>query len=186
MSSAASHCMMASSTSPTRETSTHVCFQLQHESESCFALLGYTVYICLHRVSKNVPPLARYNFDTHEWILILCGRNVTNKVGNQKSLYIFSHFAYFLISACMWSSHYGLDRYRYWLVSVCVLFTGTSYTYMHLVTPWKLVILSFALLGYTVYICLHRVSKNVPPLAWYNFDTHEWILIFLAEMLPVK
>ena len=28
--------------------------------------------------------------------------------------------------------------------------------------------------------------KNVPPLAYYNFDTHEWILIFLAEMLPIK
>jgi len=28
--------------------------------------------------------------------------------------------------------------------------------------------------------------KKVPPLACYNFDTHEWILIFLAEMLPIK
>jgi len=25
---------------------------------------------------------------------------------------------------------------------------------------------------------MHRVSKNVPPLACYNFDAHEWILIF--------
>jgi len=33
---------------------------------------------------------------------------------------------------------------------------------------------------------LHRVSKNVPPMACYNFDTHEQILIFLAEMLPIK
>ena len=41
----------------------------------------------LHRVSKNVPPLACYNFDTHDWILILFGRNVTDKVGNQKALY---------------------------------------------------------------------------------------------------
>jgi len=39
----------------------------------------------LHRVSKNVPPLAYYNFDAHEWILIFFGRNVTDKVGNQKS-----------------------------------------------------------------------------------------------------
>ena len=31
---------------------------------------------------------------------------------------------------------------------------------------------------------IHCVSKNVPPLACYNFDTREWILIFLAEMLP--
>jgi len=33
---------------------------------------------------KNVPPLACYNFDTHEWILTFFGRNVTDKVGNQK------------------------------------------------------------------------------------------------------
>ena len=36
---------------------------------------------------KNVPPLACYNFDAHEWILIFFGRNVTDKVGNQKMLY---------------------------------------------------------------------------------------------------
>jgi len=36
---------------------------------------------------KNVPPLACYNFDTHEWILTFFGRNVTDKVGNQKTLY---------------------------------------------------------------------------------------------------
>ena len=41
----------------------------------------------LHRVSKNVPPLACYNLDTHEWILTFFGRNVTDKVGNQKALY---------------------------------------------------------------------------------------------------
>ena len=36
---------------------------------------------------KNVPPLACYNSDAHEWILIFFGRNVTDKVGNQKMLY---------------------------------------------------------------------------------------------------
>ena len=41
----------------------------------------------IHCVSKNVPPLACYNFDTHEWILIFFGRNGTDKVGNQKTLY---------------------------------------------------------------------------------------------------
>ena len=30
---------------------------------------------------------------------------------------------------------------------------------------------------------IHRVSKNVPPLACYNFGTRERISIFLAEML---
>jgi len=36
---------------------------------------------------KNVPPVACYNFDAHEWILIFFGRNVTDKVGNQTTLY---------------------------------------------------------------------------------------------------
>ena len=36
---------------------------------------------------KNVLPLAWYNCDAHEWILIFLGRNVTDKVGNQKTLY---------------------------------------------------------------------------------------------------
>jgi len=42
----------------------------------------------IHCVSKNVPPLACCNFDAHEWILIFFGRNVTDKVGNQKTLYL--------------------------------------------------------------------------------------------------
>jgi len=41
----------------------------------------------IHRVSKNVPPLSCYNFDTHELILIFFGSNVTDEVGNQKTLY---------------------------------------------------------------------------------------------------
>ena len=36
---------------------------------------------------KNVSPLACYDFDTHEWILIFFSRNVTGKVGNQRMLY---------------------------------------------------------------------------------------------------
>jgi len=39
------------------------------------------------RAQKNVPPLACYNFVAHEWILIFFGTNVTDKVGNQKTLY---------------------------------------------------------------------------------------------------
>jgi len=31
--------------------------------------------------------LHRYNFDAHEWIMIIFGTNVTDKVGNQKTLY---------------------------------------------------------------------------------------------------
>jgi len=37
-----------------------------------------------------------------------------------------------------------------------------------------------------MHLLIHRVSKSVPPLACYNFDAHEWILIFLAQMLPIK
>ena len=49
------------------------------------------VYCCIqlvyvHRDSKNVPSLACYNFDIHEWILTFFCRNVTDKVGNQKTL----------------------------------------------------------------------------------------------------
>ena len=40
----------------------------------------------IHRVSKNVPPLACYNCDTHEWILTFFGTNV-DKVSKQKTLY---------------------------------------------------------------------------------------------------
>jgi len=39
------------------------------------------------RVSKNVPSLSCYNFDVHEWILTFFGRNVTDRVGNQRTLY---------------------------------------------------------------------------------------------------
>jgi len=60
----------------------------QNVSEYMLVLALCLVTSCgiiqLHRVSKNVPPLACYNFDTHEWILIFFGRNVTDKVGNQK------------------------------------------------------------------------------------------------------
>jgi len=43
---------------------------------------------CNYTMSQqSVSPLASYNFDAHEWILIFSGRNVTDKVGNQKTLF---------------------------------------------------------------------------------------------------
>jgi len=42
------------------------------------------VYIFYTMSQNNVPPMAYYNFDTHEQILIFFDRNVTDKVGNQK------------------------------------------------------------------------------------------------------
>jgi len=41
----------------------------------------------VHRVSKNDPPLACYNFDAREQILIFFGRSVTYKISNQQTLY---------------------------------------------------------------------------------------------------
>ena len=48
---------------------------------------GLHFNIVLYRVSKNVLPLACYNFDTCEQILIFFRRNITDKVSNQKMLY---------------------------------------------------------------------------------------------------
>jgi len=47
----------------------------------------YSIELNLHRISKNVPPLACYNFDTCEWILTFFGRSATDKVRNQKTHY---------------------------------------------------------------------------------------------------
>ena len=79
----------------------------------------YTVY------HKNVPPLACYNFDAHEWILIFFGRNVTDKVGSQKTLYYATSNN--LCSCTVWQngetrkSHFSLN----WIVlhtqCTCVL-----------------------------------------------------------------
>ena len=41
----------------------------------------------LHCVSKNDTALACYNFDLHQPILIMFGRNVAKKPGSQKVLY---------------------------------------------------------------------------------------------------
>jgi len=51
-----------------------------------FELLTSHFTVIVHRVSENVPPFARYNSDTCEWILIFFGRNVTDKVSNQDIL----------------------------------------------------------------------------------------------------
>jgi len=41
----------------------------------------------IHCVSTNVQPLVCCNFDTREQMLTFSGRNATDKVGNQKTLY---------------------------------------------------------------------------------------------------
>ena len=74
-----------------------------------------TTYI--HRVSKNVPPLACYNFDTHEWMLIFFGRNITEEVGNQTRL----HYAilYTLCFCTTWRNGETRNRYT-WLPLLCL------------------------------------------------------------------
>ena len=62
---------------------------------NCTFVFGWTVlrFIATWRsnyaVSQKTSHLCMvcYNFDTHEWILIFFNRNVTDKVGNQKTLY---------------------------------------------------------------------------------------------------
>jgi len=39
---------------------------------------------------------------------------------------------------------------------------------------------------FVLHAVIRRESKNVPPLACLNFDTRQWILIFLAEMLSIR
>jgi len=63
-----------------------------HNKQQPYALLRF--YYAMHMHSevhapglKKVPPLACYNFDTCERIWIILCRNVTDKVGNQKTLY---------------------------------------------------------------------------------------------------
>jgi len=67
-------------------------------------------------LKRNVPPLACYNFDAREWILILFGRNVTDKVGNQKTLYYATSnnlcFCTNGQNGETWKSHFSLN----WIV----------------------------------------------------------------------
>jgi len=54
----------------------------------CLFCVGQVIKITnIHCVSKNVPPLVFYNFDTRERLLIIFGRNVRDKVSNHKTLY---------------------------------------------------------------------------------------------------
>ena len=68
----------------------------------------------IHRVSKNVSPLACYNFDAREWILIFFGRNVTDKVGNQNTLYYATSNNLCFCTTCQngetWKSHFSLTH----------------------------------------------------------------------------
>jgi len=67
----------------------------------------------------NVPPLACYNFDTHEWILIFFDTNVTDKVSNQKTVYYATWNNLCFCTTCQneetRKSHFSLN----WIVYSC-------------------------------------------------------------------
>ena len=64
-----------------------ILFCLVPYSRLSWLFVSFSAHVNIHRVSKNVPHLACYNFDAHKWILIFFGTNVTDKAGNQKTLY---------------------------------------------------------------------------------------------------
>jgi len=80
----------------------------------------------IHRVSKNVPPLACYNFDAREWILIFFGRNVTDKVDNQKTLYYATSNNLCFCTTCQnwetWKSHFSLNWIVLHTMHLCAVF----------------------------------------------------------------
>ena len=82
----------------------------------CFLFVVRQAVYELHRSQKNVPSLACYNFDAREWIMIFFGRNVTDKVGNQKTLYYATSNNLCFCTTCQngetWKSHFWLN----WIV----------------------------------------------------------------------
>jgi len=94
-------------------------------------VVSYTiVYIQLYTVSKkSIPPLACYNFDAREWVFIFFGRNVTDEVGNQKTLYYATSnnlcFCTTFKNVETWKSHFSLN----WIV----LYTQCTYA----LSSWK-------------------------------------------------
>ena len=80
----------------------------------------------LHRVSKNVPTLACYNFDASECILIFFGRNVTDKVGNQKTRYYATSNNLCFCTTCQngetWKSHFSLNWIVLHTMHLCAVF----------------------------------------------------------------
>jgi len=74
-------CMAYNHEVPTERPCCLVCNIRLHLAVMWCDLIIYTVF------QKNVPPLACYNFDAHELILIFFGTNVADKVGNRKMLY---------------------------------------------------------------------------------------------------
>ena len=55
------------------------------------------MYIGVRGVRQNVSTLSPYNSGIHESILIIFGKNVTEKVGNQRYFIFPPHLLYYLV-----------------------------------------------------------------------------------------
>ena len=88
----------------------------------------------IHCVSKNVPPLACYNFDAHEWILIFFGRNVTDKVGNQKTLLRFM----FLVPSLFFFVWFPCGRLSWLHVSFWAHVNIVHHIIYHIISYYKI------------------------------------------------
>ena len=70
--------------------------------------------------------MAYYNFDAHKWILIFFGTNVTDKVGNQKTLYCATSnnlcFCTTWQNAETRKSHISLNRIVLHTMHLCAIF----------------------------------------------------------------
>jgi len=71
-----------------------------HYFTTAFNMTRLLISFYIPCVSKNVPPLVWYNFDTRERILISFGRNVTDKVSKQKTLYYATSNFLFFCTTC--------------------------------------------------------------------------------------
>ena len=107
-------------------------------------------------LKKNVPPLACNNFGAPEWILIFFGRNVTDKVGNQRTLYYATSNNLCFCTTCQngetWKSHFSLNWIVLHIQCTCVL------------SSWKKKLSSV--------MCL-----TFAGIVWYPINTVHWPLL---------
>ena len=66
--------------------SCHLSCNIDVSADIYWTLCATLSLLCTTPCLKNVPPLDCYNFETWECILIFFGRNVTDRVCNQKTL----------------------------------------------------------------------------------------------------
>jgi len=98
------------------ESVTHQC----HSSHIQLVPTSDVRYIPTPRcVSKNDTPLACYNFDKHQPILIISGKNVTEKVRNQMMIYFPPHLTN--VSALPGKTRKVQERYTILILQTIIL-----------------------------------------------------------------